>query len=404
MESSEVLRAGTSSTHRVFPDCMWHGICMPHPVYGMLPQDEKPNCEVALVVWRPQPQQGRKGRSWFSRGKTASCDESWRSFRHWAVLCSIEGDRNFLLDAVEKNGVLVGRMQNHDSNVEPHEKLPLGVHKRNFNDISEAYVAISAPGKYDKIENHCQKWVVDFLRLMRIKMPPQIRTIQELIPRARLLAQIKNPERLYLADKETDSCATGCTAHGSALIMAPHNEPSCKVTMGFTPIGNRSVQTKFLFSSSSSSTAVSHCFMHWEVYCEFDDGDCWKIEALQEEGKLVPYMRSTETSNLPRDKVFLGAFQLSYEDVSKAVRSKGTIKQYHVLKHNCQMWLIAFLMELKLPIPKEVSTIAVSIGKIFSGHDNPYEFVVKKVSKAFQCTTKPCKGSAPKEEEEMEEI
>lgn len=186
MDPSAGPRSSTSSASKLFQA---NGIKLPYGVHEAPHREQKPECEVHLVVWQP-PRPPRK-KSWFSASKMDSCDAMWRALKHWAVLCTVEDGGSFLLDAVEKDGALVARMQVHDVKTKPIEKISLGVHRLDFNDISAAYKAVSVPGKYNKIENNCQEWVVDLLRTLKIILPPQVKTISQLIPRVRLMSDIK---------------------------------------------------------------------------------------------------------------------------------------------------------------------------------------------------------------------
>ncbi|XP_075558629.1 uncharacterized protein LOC142590417 [Dermacentor variabilis] len=186
--------------------------------------------------------------------------------------------------------------------------------------------------------------------------------------------------------------------------MKPNYKPGCKMTLAFTPTGDRCFQNKSLFWSSSSSTAISHRFMHWEFYCKFTDGKCFKIEALQDKNNLMPSM--TPAVSLPPDQVFLGDFERSYPDVCEAYYAMCKIEEYDVVENNCQTWLVAFLEKLQLPLPGKVRTIAKTIEKIFSDHGkgNAYHFVVKTVRDAYELLLKPRDTTAPEEKEQNNNV
>lgn len=186
MEPSAGPRSSACSASKLFQA---NGIELPYGIHEAPHREEKPDCEVNLVVW--QPPRPPKKKFWFSASKGDCCDAMLRAFKHWAVLCTMEVGGSFLLDAVEKDGTLVARMQMNDVSTKPIEKISLGVHRLDFNDISAAYRAVSVPGKYSKIENNCQEWVVDLLRTLKIILPPQVKTIAQLIPRVRLMSDIK---------------------------------------------------------------------------------------------------------------------------------------------------------------------------------------------------------------------
>lgn len=186
MEPSAGPRSSTSSASKLFQAS---DIKLPYGVHEAPRREQKPECEVHLVVWKP-PRPPKK-KSWFSASKVDSCDAMMRALKHWAVLCTMEDGGSFLLDAVEKDGALVPRMQGQDVKTKPIEKISLGLHRLDFNDISAAYKAVSVPGKYSKIENNCQEWVVDLLRTLKIILPPQVKTISQLTPWVRLMSDIK---------------------------------------------------------------------------------------------------------------------------------------------------------------------------------------------------------------------
>ncbi|XP_075558628.1 uncharacterized protein LOC142590416 [Dermacentor variabilis] len=200
----------------------------------------------------------------------------------------------------------------------------------------------------------------------------------------------------------TDSCTPGCGPHRAAAILKLDDKPNCKMSMGFTPVGGRCSQYKSYFSSGSSATAITHRLMHWVIYCEFDDGKSFEIEALEVQGNLTPYMRPVARVKLPRDKVCLGVHKRSFEDVSNAFHALSVIEKYHVVENNCQTWVVALLEQLKLPLPEEVSTIAKTIEKIFSdnGKGKGYDFVVHKVRSSYECLMSHREGSAPEEMKE----
>lgn len=201
-----------------------------------------------------------------------------------------------------------------------------------------------------------------------------------------------------MADEVTDYCTCGCTAHRTDVIM----KPDCKIALVFTPAGDRCFQNKSVFLSSSSSTATSHPFMHWQLCCEFNDGKSFKFEALLEKGHLVACMRPAGRNKLPCDKVFLGVFKRSFEDVSNAFHALSDIKKYDVVENNCQTWVVAFLEELSIPVPEELRTIAKTVQEIFFNYDKgaAYNFVVQEVGNAYKCLIKPRDESAPEEKEE----
>ncbi|KAL1473338.1 hypothetical protein MTO96_038760 [Rhipicephalus appendiculatus] len=141
-----------------------------------------------------------------------------RSFKHWAVLCSLEDGQSFLLDAANKAGMLRGRLTVYEKNEDRtklQDKISLGVHRLHYNDITEAFKEISRPEKYSKIENNCQVWVVDFLRLLKIPLPRQVKTIGELIPTVRLLTDRK--KRFPAQQKPSEPNGAAHNAHAYPL-------------------------------------------------------------------------------------------------------------------------------------------------------------------------------------------
>ncbi|XP_075724350.1 uncharacterized protein LOC119180105 isoform X2 [Rhipicephalus microplus] len=150
---------------------------------------QKPKFKVDLVFWRPPPRRKWKLRS--SAGKGESSDALSRAFKHWAVLCCLDNGASYVVDAVQENGVLNGRLKTNDAKCKPLEKLSLGVYPLDYGDITKAFGEIAKPGKYSVMKNNCQEWVIDLLRTMKISVPPEVRTIADLISRLRLLSGSK---------------------------------------------------------------------------------------------------------------------------------------------------------------------------------------------------------------------
>lgn len=155
-----------------------NGMNLPDGIHKKKHEEQKPMCDVYLVVWRTPP--SRKWKSWFSISSDC-CNTSSRAMQHWGLQFRLKNGALFLLEAVEKGGKLVGRMQNNGIECEPLEQIPLGSHELDYGDIANAYGEMSKPEKYDVVKNNCQEWIVKLCNLMKISVPNKVYTLRELL-------------------------------------------------------------------------------------------------------------------------------------------------------------------------------------------------------------------------------
>lgn len=59
--------------------------------------------------------------------------------------------------------------------------IHLGSFKRSFVQVMQAFDRVSRPSTYDVMDNNCQTWIVDFLSVLDVPVPEELKTIAQQI-------------------------------------------------------------------------------------------------------------------------------------------------------------------------------------------------------------------------------
>lgn len=136
----------------------------------------------------------------------------------------------------------------------------------------------------------------------------------------------------------------------------------CEVVLGFSQIKR---YDRWFRSSASKSVVTNAVFMHWYVDFKIEDRKTIRCEAGEEKGQLVPTMKNG--SLLPPAEVTrsLGKHKLNSKDIMTAWHNKSDGGKYHVMKNNCQTWIVDFLETLDVHLPPNIRTIAQGMEDVF---------------------------------------
>lgn len=133
----------------------------------------KPDCEVIL------------GFSQIGTSIGMLCSSSYSSlcgkpmFMHWYVDFKIKGRGLIRCEALQKDGWLIPAQSESYAFRPAEEKIALGIHKLDPDDIKNALKITGLGGKYHVVNNNCQTWVLSFLAALKIPCPPEARTVAE---------------------------------------------------------------------------------------------------------------------------------------------------------------------------------------------------------------------------------
>ncbi|XP_049524253.1 uncharacterized protein LOC125945903 [Dermacentor silvarum] len=138
----------------------------------------KPDCKITLV-FKPVGDRCFQTKSVFL--SSIFTTETSHPFMHWEVCCEFDDGKSFKFEALLDKGHLVPCMRPAGRNTLLCDKVFFGVFKRSFEDISNAYHALSELKKYDVVKNNCQTWVVAFLEELSLPVPEEVRRIAKTI-------------------------------------------------------------------------------------------------------------------------------------------------------------------------------------------------------------------------------
>lgn len=96
---------------------------------------------------------------------------------HWAVDIKIIRGALYRCHAGDDNGLLKAKQEVCHGTLP--DQIVVGTYKISENQIQQVMEEMSECGKYDKIRNNCQIWVVKFLLKLNIPFPGMLKTIAE---------------------------------------------------------------------------------------------------------------------------------------------------------------------------------------------------------------------------------
>ncbi|XP_077552358.1 uncharacterized protein LOC144166730 [Haemaphysalis longicornis] len=300
----------------------------------------KSKCEVTLRV--SQPEYVSNLWSQVSSGCLAQHSEVWsvdfKMARDLTVRCEAVVDEDKLQGRLN-----VPKMRNNLASRDL--QIPLGNFVFSFDRIKEAFETMNKTSTYDLVFNNSRTWAEKLLETLGVA-----------IPEIRRKPKIK--------------------------VFSPNTE-NCEVVLGFSRL---SPGRRKFFSKNHSSLLSKRVFMHWHVDFIIDGSDAIRCQAGEENGLLTTSLKMGEGLSPPEHTVSLGRFKLGYNEIMRAVKDTKGSGQYHVVKNNCQTWVVALLQSLSIPVPTGVLTIAEKIESVFQRRkvDEAFNDVVPGVKRCFR--------------------